>query len=299
MRLFIQHSTRYRYEQAPRAIIETLHLTPSACDTQSTQDWHLEVSVDALLSRSTDAFGNIVHTFSLERPGQEIEIIACGTVETDGHNGVVSGTNEPLPLPVFLRPTDRTRADNAIASAVEAAQTASDGTMLSAAHRWNKAVHEAIQFEVHATDSGTLASEAFSAGSGVCQDLAHVFIAGARHLGIPARYISGYQYNDGGSRDDQAGHAWAEVFIQGLGWVSFDPTAGRSTDETYVRVAVGLDAVGAAPVRGAAYGGTGETLSVDVSVARADKRSMAQTMHPQSMIHRSSDVTSGMTMGGR
>ncbi|MEM6848941.1 MAG: transglutaminase family protein [Pseudomonadota bacterium] len=299
MRLFIQHRTRYRYEQAPRAIIETLHLTPSACDIQSTSDWHIELSVDALLSRSTDAFGNIVHTFSLERPGQDIEIIACGTVETDGHNGVVSGANEPLPLPVFLRPTDRTRADNAIASAVVAAQASSDGTLLSAAHKWNKAVHDAIQFELDATDAGTLAAEAFSAGSGVCQDLAHVFIAGARHLGIPARYISGYQYSDGGSRDDQAGHAWAEVFIKGLGWVSFDPTAGRSTDETYVRVAVGLDAVGAAPVRGAAYGGIGEQLSVEVSVARAHRRAMARTMHPKSMSRGLSDAASTMTVGGR
>lgn len=283
MRLFVQHSTRYRYDQAPRAIIETLHLTPSPCAIQSSRDWRIELSVDAVLSRSTDAFGNIVHTFSMDRPGDDIEIMASGTVETDVHNGVVSGALEPLPLPVFLRETERTTADRAIAAAAQAAQSAGDGTLLSIMHRWNHAVGDAVRFETDSTDHGTVAAAAFEAGTGVCQDLAHVFIAGARHLGLPARYISGYQYSQGSSRDDHAGHAWAEVFIDGLGWVSFDPTAGGSTDETYIRMAVGLDAVGAAPVRGAAYGGTGEELSVSVSVSRVGQPALAQSMHPADM----------------
>ena len=64
-----------------------------------------------------------------------------------------------------------------------------------------------------------------------------------------------------------AGHAWAEAFVPGLGWVAFDAANGICATDAHVRVAVGLDYLGAAPVRGTRYGGAGETLAVSVQVA--------------------------------
>ena len=58
----------------------------------------------------------------------------------------------------------------------------------------------------------------------------------------------------------EAGHAWAEAYVENLGWVGFDPTNGMCTTDAHVRVAVGLDYLGAAPVRGTRFGGGGETL---------------------------------------
>ena len=104
--------------------------------------------------------------------------------------------------------------------------------------------------------------EAFALKRGVCQDLTHVFIAAARSLGIPARYVGGYFHRNDGVIEQDAGHAWAEAFVPELGWVAFDPANGICATDAHVRVAVGLDYLGAAPVRGTRYGGAGETLAV-------------------------------------
>src|SRR5690606_4760518 len=101
------------------------------------------------------------------------------------------------------------------------------------------------------------------------QDHAHLFIAAARKMRPPARYVSGHLLRSG--RDAQeAAHAWAEAWIEDIGWVGIDPAHGVCTGDRYVRVAVGLDYLGAAPVRGAAYGGGGERLAVRLQVRDAD-----------------------------
>jgi transglutaminase-like putative cysteine protease len=95
----------------------------------------------------------------------------------------------------------------------------------------------------------TTAEAALTAGRGVCQDQAHVFIAGARALGIPARYVSGYLLIDG-REEQEAGHGWAEGFVDGLGWIGFDIANEICPDDRYVRVASGRDYRDAAPVKG-------------------------------------------------
>jgi len=115
----------------------------------------------------------------------------------------------------------------------------------------------------------------FKLRRGVCQDLTHIFIAAARRLGIPARYIGGHFFRADGVTAQEAGHAWVEAFVEDLGWVGFDPTNGISATDAHVRVAAGLDYLGASPVRGTRYGGSGETLKVAVNVEQA--RQQAQT----------------------
>jgi transglutaminase-like putative cysteine protease len=122
-----------------------------------------------------------------------------------------------------------------------------------------------LRFDVDATDTGTSAKEAFGLGHGVCQDFAHIFVAAVRHLGIPARYVSGYLCR-GDTTKQGSGHAWAEALVPDLGWVGFDPANNLCPTDAYVRVAMGLDYLGAAPIRGARYGGTGERLTVKVDV---------------------------------
>ena len=90
--------------------------------------------------------------------------------------------------------------------------------------------------------------------TGVCQDLTHIFIGCARYLGIPARYVSGYFVRVDGVVDQDAGHAWAEAKVPGLGWIGFDPANGICITDAHVRVAIGLDYLGAAPIRGSRWG---------------------------------------------
>jgi len=105
--------------------------------------------------------------------------------------------------------------------------------------------------------------------AGVCQDYSHIFLAAARSLGIPARYVSGHLVRADGLVTQPAGHAWAEAHVDGLGWLGLDPTNGISVTEAHIRVAVGLDYLDAAPVRGARRGGGTETL--DVTVTTSDR----------------------------
>ncbi|WP_331483774.1 MULTISPECIES: transglutaminase family protein [unclassified Sphingomonas] len=92
-----------------------------------------------------------------------------------------------------------------------------------------------------------------------------MFIAAVRGLAVPARYVSGYRAEDAAR---SAPHAWAEACIEGLGWVGFDPSTGLSPDESYVRVAIGLDASGAAATGGMRIGPGQEQLAIDVQVGR-------------------------------
>ena len=102
-------------------------------------------------------------------------------------------------------------------------------------------------------------------GSGVCQDHTHIFIAAARRLGFPARYVSGYLMLDR-CAEQAASHAWAEAHVGGLGWVAFDVANGISADERYVRVATGRDYRDAMPVSGIRFGHAEERLAVQITV---------------------------------
>jgi transglutaminase-like putative cysteine protease len=95
----------------------------------------------------------------------------------------------------------------------------------------------------------------------------HVFVAAARAVDIPARYVGGYFLRTDGP-EQEAGHAWAEAYVGGVGWIGFDPANAVCADRRHIRVAVGRDYLEAAPIRGARFGGGGETLAVQVTVSR-------------------------------
>lgn len=265
MRLRIRHETAYTYETPATRAIEILRLTPRGHDGQFVVDWRIDVDRDCRLGQSIDAFGNSVHSFTAEGPLDTLTVVAEGRVETNDTHGVVAGQVERFPPVVFVRETALTASDAAIRDFAEAT-SAKATSHLDLMHGLMGGIRERMQFVTDATDSGTNAIEAFHHSHGVCQDFAHVLIAAARHLNIPARYVSGYMRRIDGENDQAAGHAWAEVLIDDLGWVGFDPANGISPTEAYVRIAVGLDYLGAAPIRGIRYGGTGEKLAVRVQV---------------------------------
>jgi transglutaminase-like putative cysteine protease len=265
MRLRVRHETAYTYAAPATRAIEVLRLWPRGHDGQFVIDWRIDVDHDCRLGVSADAFGNTVHGFTVEGPLETLTVVAEGRVETADTGGVVAGQVERFPPAVFLRDTALTVADPAIRAFADDAGVTASGT-IDLMHRLMGGIRERMRFVTDATDSGTSAIEAFRHGHGVCQDFAHVLIAAARHLGVPARYVSGYMRRIDGENDQAAGHAWAEALVEDLGWVGFDPANGLSPTEAYVRVAVGLDYLGAAPVRGVRYGGSGEELSVRVVV---------------------------------
>lgn len=273
MRIRIDHATTYAYDRAARFIIQTLRLTPRSSEAQQVRDWRVETDVDARLRRTEDAFGNIVHTLYTEQPTRSLTVRVSGEVVTSETAGVVPRDQETLSPLVFLRDTALTRRDQLIA--VFASEFAAHPP-LDRLHRLMAAIHSAVAFEVGVTTPTHTATEVLSLGRGVCQDHAHVFIACARQMGVPARYVSGHLLRRDGKDEQEAAHAWAEAWVEDLGWVGFDAANGICPTDRYVRVATGLDYLGAAPVRGTSYGGGGERLAVRLSVRDADMQQSQQ-----------------------
>lgn len=275
MRLIIAHETRYKYAKAPERILQVLRLTPRHHDGQYVARWRLEPSFDCRLEEHEDAFGNIIHAFTAQGPVGEFSVRAQGEVETFDTAGVIRGAVERFPPELFLRETQLTRPDGDIRQ-LGADAARSGGGILERLHGLLTRLHGEIAFDTDPTHVHTTAAEAFSLKRGVCQDLTHIFIAAARAIGVPARYVGGHLHRADGKVEQVAGHAWAEAFVPGLGWVGFDAANGVCVTDRHVRIAVGLDYLGASPVRGARYGGGHEELAVTVRVEDAASQSQSQ-----------------------
>ena len=274
MRIRVVHETVYQYDNPARNLIQMLRLTPRDHDGQHVRSWRIEPTVDGRLSRREDGFGNIVHVFSADGPEEALAIRVVGEVETTETHGVMRGTAEWLPDPFYLRESRFAVADEAIRTfAEDAAGGAKD--RLDQLHRLLAGVHQTVDYAPGPTGTATTAAEAFALRKGVGQDLAHVFIAAARHLEIPVRYVSGYCWQSDVA-DREAGHAWVEARVPDLGWVGFDPAHGIAVTEAHLRVAIGLDYLDAAPVRGSRTGGGTETMTVRVRVDDARAQAPAQ-----------------------
>jgi transglutaminase-like putative cysteine protease len=268
MRIQVSHETIYRYGQPARGVIQTLRLTPRNHESQYVLDWRIDVSENCQVDQHEDAFGNITHVFNVDGPLSELRILAEGEIDTQDAHGVVRGGIERFPPSLYLRETPLTHADPAITDFAAEARKAGGDDVLAVLHQLLDRLHEGIEYDDKgATTSATTAGEAFALKRGVCQDFTHVFISAARSLAIPARYIGGHFFRADGATVQEAAHAWAEAFVPDLGWIAFDAANGLCATDAHVRIAVGLDYLGAAPTRGARYGGGDEALDVTVRVS--------------------------------
>lgn len=262
MRMTIRHTTRYRYDAAGMHAVQRLRLTPRDNRTQRVLDWRIEAPGIETAPSYLDGYGNLVHLIAGDFSGGELRIDAAGTVETSESASLGNVPGEVARPAVFLRQTPLTRPSAAIERF--AARLRGDQT-LTTLHDVLSAIAERIFYDTEASHAATTATHAFAAGRGVCQDHAHIFIAAARTLDIPARYVTGYMHVEG-EEAAAAHHAWAEAFVPDLGWVGFDAANGVCPTERYVRLACGFDAPSAAPIVGTRRGGGSEELSVDVAV---------------------------------
>jgi len=270
MRLRIAHSTTYRYEPAATGIIQILRMTPGSHDGQYVAEWQIDVSTDSRLHPHQDAFGNLTHVLT-ESAISDLTIGVEGLIETHDTGGVLRGTDERFPPSLFLRSTPLTAVNPAMAAFSRELRSESEADTLGFLHALMLQINDHMTFDVDPTTSGTSAAEAFGLKRGVCQDYAHIFIACARSAGVPARFVSGHFMRSDGAVHQQAGHAWAEAFVPDLGWIGFDAANAICSTDAHARVAIGLDYLGAAPVRGTRYGGGNETLTVAVKVDRANR----------------------------
>ena len=274
MILTIMHQTRYRYTMPMRGVVQSYRLTPSRFEGQSVIDWTVRVDAGQQGGGFRDGAGDWVQGYTVAGPVEEVVVDVNGTIETRDMAGVLRGHRERIPADAYLRPTRATQPDVALtdlAHAAVAGTTEGAGAMLERAHRLSDAVADAIVFTPGVTEGHTTGAEALRLGEGVCQDHSHALIACALILDMPARYVSGYLHATEDGVPHEAAHAWAELWVPGLGWVGFDAANRCCPDDRYVRLGSGRDAREAAPIRGIARGPGSENLDVTVSVQAAQQ----------------------------
>lgn len=262
MLLNIHHETVYRYSTPVDYTIQHLRLTPRHEAQQQAIGW--KINTPGNYQRHRDAYGNVGHILVLDRPHEEIRISVSGQVEIAKENAHLPSDGGEVPLLVYLQPTHLTTPDDAIVELAQMAYHSKRGSV-DAMFALIDAIRQVIAYIPGASQVTSTAAEVVRTGAGVCQDYAHVFIACCRALDLPARYVSGYIHP--GDTDHAASHAWADVWLEGMGWVSFDVTNANFAASEHCRLAIGRDYLDACPVRGVRQGGGTEAMEVVVRIA--------------------------------
>lgn len=260
-KISIDHETLYNYAGSAKHSIQLMRVTPQSLGHQKVLSWCL--SLPRLANEIYDGFGNYCTVLSLHEPHETLRIRAAGEVEIDDSLDYVD--DERLPAQIFVRETPLTRCTGHIRAL---AQRHLNGRIdREALIGFATDILARMPYTPNVTEVSTTAADAFLLGKGVCQDHTHVFLAGVRKLGIPARYVSGYLHTEASGH--LASHAWAEAYLEGH-WYVFDISNQIFTPSDHVQLAIGLDYNDAAPVRGVRVGGGREHMEYRVAV-RSDQ----------------------------
>ena len=268
MLLIARHLTRMHYPQGATGLALRLKLFPQDFEGHRVTDWHVEVDGAEIAHAIVGGYGERFAQWLSQGHRDVLEIVAHGCVETRDTAGIVKGLRHAPPPAVFLRETPLTRPDQAIVALGEGLEARGDA--LAGLHLLSQRVREALPYRGGVTDSTTPAAAALAGAGGVCQDHAHIFIAAARAHDVPARYVTGYLLAGDEAHQQFETHAWAEAFVDDLGWVGFDVANGPCPTDRYIRLSTGLDADDAAPVRGIVTGGAPGAVFADVRIARGE-----------------------------
>lgn len=244
MRIRVLHETKLKFATPARMLHLHLRLTPRSFDAQYVLRWRVETDLMSSLRPCEDAFGSVVYALAWHKRVEAVTVTASGEVETTDRVGVVRGAVETLPAEMFLRASPLAQANAALR---EFAQSVAGADPLDRLHRLMEAIRAHLNF-AGGLGGEAPAGEIFALAKGGAADYAHVFVACARAWGVPARVVTGYRLGEAGEEGGDM-YAWAEAFTPGLGWIAFDAVNDLCADETYVRVAAGLDARDAAPLR--------------------------------------------------
>ena len=253
MRLSISHRTTYLYTPPAARVIQVLRLTPRNHDGQYVVNWRIDVSADCRLDQHEDAFGNITHVFAAEGPLPELSLLVEGEIETRDAQGIVRDAVERFQPSLFLRETELTACDDAIAAYAAAARQA-DSDTLPVLHRLLDGLHEEMRQDEDPTYVATAAEASGSAH-------ARPSLSPRRSLGI-RRAMGGICPASASVRS-----AWAET----RSGSRLSPIRQGDVPPCPMRASVGSPS----PAPGAAKAARGGSmLAVDIHVARlpADTR---------------------------
>jgi transglutaminase-like putative cysteine protease len=291
MRFQIHHRTCYRYAGPATESFMEARLQPAETPYQHRLEHRLEINPASNLHTYEDYFGNRVHTFSVVRRHERLELDSYTTVETrpcQKHTAAwtvsVSESrqiyrSERLRHYEFLHASPAISLDAAVNKLANRFFRASSeiGPSVESLNSW---IYENFRYQAGATHLGTTVAEVLKSRTGVCQDFAQVMIAILRSAEIPARYVVGYIETDsqraaaenGAKRHRLIGaaesHAWVEIKLPSGEWWPFDPTNNCEAGERHVKVSVGRDYHDCTPTRGVFKGTHTTGLEVTVNMRR-------------------------------
>ena len=276
----IRHLTRFRYKQPVSESIMETRMHPRSDHSQHCLSFSLSVSPRCRVFSYRDHYGNNVQHFDIPGDHEQLVIVAESLVEQQIQMDipaflapdawaaldamVAEGDYGEMLLPsTFAQPTP------ALLEMARKLNVVRRDDPLIVVHELNKSIYEYFEYVPRSTRVDSPIDEAIASRQGVCQDFAHTMIALLRHIGIPARYVSGYLYRGREDHDrslPDASHAWVEVLLPQLNWVGLDPTNDLIAYNRHIRTAVGRDYADVPPTHGVFRGKTESELYVAVHV---------------------------------
>lgn len=279
-RYVIEHVTRFTYAGPVRESVMELRMCPRESGGQSCERFALSLTPSVALREYVDAFGNLVHYFTLPQPHDALAISAGATVDVNRTEAVprpdlswdeIAETARERENFRWLAESHFARStpllDSFAAEALPDASLAPVPWLMALRDR----IRELLRYARNSTRADSPIDDCLTKRAGVCQDFAHVFIALARRRGVPCRYVSGYLFHresDTGVSGEDATHAWVEAYLPGFGWWGLDAANGIDASERHIRVAVGRDYHDVPPTRGVYRGPATRDHDVRVRVQR-------------------------------
>jgi transglutaminase-like putative cysteine protease len=284
----IRHVTTYAYESAVSFARCTLRLAPKSGDGQQLVSHTVDIRPrPADRTIRLDFFGTSTESIVIEVPHRHLRIDSRARVEVSRR-----APGRTAASPAWERIRDLSFEANSLGPAspvgyvfasplvpilgqvtsYAAASLPSGGSILVGAVDLMHRIRTEFKYDPKATVISTPLVEVFDKRHGVCQDFAHVMIAGLRGLGLPAAYVSGYLRTippPGRPRlqGADATHAWVAVWCgPELGWIGFDPTNDILVENDHIILSVGRDFSDVSPVDGIIVGSPRQKLGVAVDV---------------------------------
>ncbi len=251
-KLYFESTTTLKFSAPVVNHYFLLRMIPPTFNSQQILSADLIIQPHVPYTLHSDSFGNMQETGCIRFPHDEFVYSISGSAEIDHSLRIV----EPL-NPIYKFPSHYTKMS---CEMIDFAKTLSlQGNTLDKALQLAYSIYNYMNFSPGTTSTSTTAIEAFKSRAGVCQDYTHIYIAMARHLGIPSRYVNGLPVGDGES------HAWAEVYVNNV-WIGIDPTRNHLVGEDYIRFCTGRDFLDCALERGILLGNVYQSQSTNMQV---------------------------------
>ncbi|HEX4321793.1 MAG TPA: transglutaminase family protein [Acidobacteriaceae bacterium] len=276
----IRHLTRFRYKEPVSESIMEIRMHPRSDLSQHVLSFSLSVSPRCRVFSYRDHYGNDVQHFDIPGDHDQLVIVAESLVrhqmEAEPPSFLSPDAWGALDAMIgegdygeMLLPSTFAQFTPALLELAKKLDVVRRDDPLMVVHELNKRLYEYFDYVPRSTKVDSPIDVAIASHKGVCQDFAHTMIALLRHIGIPARYVSGYLYRGRGDHDrslPDASHAWVEVLMPHLNWVGLDPTNDLVAHNRHIRTAVGRDYADVPPTHGIYRGKTASELYVAVHV---------------------------------